>query len=592
QLSKRDLALDATVKFTVGGTPVEPPKITMPGAGTIVFNRYRLLHVLGRGGMGVVWLAEDTKLSRTVALKFLPDIIGTDPTALAELKDETRRGLELAHPNIVRIYDFVDDDEAAAISMEFVNGKSLAEMRLSKPQKVFCLAEISPWVREICDALDYAHSQRQIIHRDIKPANIMVNHESRVKITDFGIARSMTETMTRVSFGNASTSGTMLYMSPQQAMGDRPYPTDDIYALGATLFELLTGKPPFYRGDVIAQVTAKKAPLMRERREELKVNAADEITPEWEQAIASCLEKDPCDRPQSANELAVRLGIASSKDARPIVITTKEETPPPTVLPQTVAPPSAKTVWRQRLATAAAVAACAGLFAWWWGTRPGEWAVQTYPQGARVTVADVTQIAPARFGGLESGRYQANIVLDGFETRMLEFNVRPGQKVNIGVIKLTPSVAAGPAEDEGDDFELKSVEATVVAAQPKVGTPPNGFWTFDEMFLHSEYANYSENGRRYLLREAQRALKRRGHYKGEAGADCNEELFVAIQQMQRLTRLKTTGLLDSATTTALGLANVPDKADWSPEGEAVGDSWWTQNIAKPLSRLFGEETDG
>ncbi|NDG77678.1 MAG: hypothetical protein EBX51_07680, partial [Acidimicrobiia bacterium] len=89
-----------------------------------------------------------------------------------------------------------------------------------------------------------------------------------------------------------------------------------------------------------------------------------------------------------------------------------------------------------------------------------------------------------------------------------------------------------------------------------------------------------------------RALKRRGHYKGEAGADCNEELYVAIQQMQRLTRLKTTGLLDSATTTALGLANVPDKADWTPENEVVAESWWTHHIAKPLERLFGEDSGG
>src|SRR5687768_6733143 len=100
----------------------------LPGVGTVVFQRYRLRHVIGRGGMGVVWLAEDTKLERTVALKFLPDVIGGDPAALHDLKDETRRGLELAHPNIVRIYDFVDDEEAAAISMEYVKGKTLADL--------------------------------------------------------------------------------------------------------------------------------------------------------------------------------------------------------------------------------------------------------------------------------------------------------------------------------------------------------------------------------------------------------------------------------------------------------------------------------
>src|SRR6478735_5160028 len=132
------LNLGATIHRTHTEVAAEAPSaelellntIKIPGSGTLVFNRYRLQRVLGRGGMGVVWLAVDTKLERAVALKFLPDIIGADPAALRELKDETRRGLELAHPNIVRIYDFVDDHEAAAISMEFVDGKSLSERRL------------------------------------------------------------------------------------------------------------------------------------------------------------------------------------------------------------------------------------------------------------------------------------------------------------------------------------------------------------------------------------------------------------------------------------------------------------------------------
>jgi serine/threonine protein kinase len=234
--------------------------IRVPGTGTLVFSRYRLQRVLGRGGMGIVWLAVDTKLERAVALKFLPDIVGADPAALRELKDETRRGLELAHPNIVRIYDFVDSDEAAAISMEFVDGKSLSERRLAKPHKVFSIDDVSPWVSQMCDALDYAHLQKRIVHRDLKPANLMVNSESEIKITDFGIARSVSDTMSRVSRNQNSTSGTLLYMSPQQAMGDRPHPTDDVYAMGATLYELLTGKPPFYSGDITTQITTKIAP--------------------------------------------------------------------------------------------------------------------------------------------------------------------------------------------------------------------------------------------------------------------------------------------------------------------------------------------
>jgi serine/threonine protein kinase len=232
--------------------------VRMPGAGTLTFGRYRLQRVLGRGGMGVVWLAVDTKLERAVALKFLPDAVGLDPMALKELKEETRRGLDLAHPNIVRIYDFVDDDEgAAAISMEFVDGKSLSERRISLPHHIFTVDQIGPWVGQMCDALDYAHLQKRIVHRDLKPANLMVNSDSQVKITDFGISCSLSDTMSRLSRmqQHTGTSGTLLYMSPQQAMGDLPRPTDDIYAVGATLFELLTGKPPFYRGDITTQIT-------------------------------------------------------------------------------------------------------------------------------------------------------------------------------------------------------------------------------------------------------------------------------------------------------------------------------------------------
>ena len=267
-----------------------------PGVGSTVFNRYRLQRILGRGGMGVVWLAMDTRLERSIALKFLPDAVGTDPVALRELKDETIRGLELAHPNIVRIHDFLHEDDVAAISMEFVDGKTLSERRLTKPNKIFSVHDLAPWVAQMCDALDYAHQQKRIVHRDLKPANLMVSTKSEIKITDFGIARSVSDTISRVSRTiHQQTSGTLLYMSPQQAMGDRPRPTDDVYALGATLYELLTSKAPFYSGDIPTQISAKIPPSMKDRREEFEIFAAEPIPKEWEKAVASCLEKDPCE---------------------------------------------------------------------------------------------------------------------------------------------------------------------------------------------------------------------------------------------------------------------------------------------------------
>lgn len=120
--------------------------------------------------------------------------------------------------------------------------------------------------------------------------------------------------MSRLSMMRANTSGTLLYMSPQQAMGDRPKPTDDIYSVGATLYELLSGKPPFYSGDISMQITAKNAPSVRQRREELEIQAAEDIPRDWEDAIAACLNKDPAKRPQSAGELARRLGLSARTD--------------------------------------------------------------------------------------------------------------------------------------------------------------------------------------------------------------------------------------------------------------------------------------
>lgn len=288
-------------------------KVKTPASGAMFFNRYRLDRVLGRGGMGVVWLADDLKLERPVALKFLPSLLGLDAAAVKELKTETRRGLELSHPNIVRIYDFVDDEELAAISMEFVDGRTLSELRMGTPHGVFSVQQVVQWLPGVCAALDYAHFHRKVVHRDLKPANIMSTTKDHVaKIADFGIARSLSDTMSRLSAANLSTSGTLPYMSPQQAMGERPMPTDDVYSLGATIYELLSGKPPFYRGDISTQITSKIPSSMLERRTELEIKASDAIPKEWENAIAQCLHKDANMRPQSAGALAEMLGLSSS----------------------------------------------------------------------------------------------------------------------------------------------------------------------------------------------------------------------------------------------------------------------------------------
>ncbi len=285
-------------------------------SGQKVFNRYTLKKILGRGGMGVVWLAQDSELDREVALKFLPEIVALDPEALGDLKRETRRNLALTHENIVRINDFVSDGRTAAISMEYVDGATLSALKLEKSGRVLTLDEIRPWLGQLCDALGYAHGRAKVVHRDLKPANLMLTKTGDLKITDFGIARGISDSVSRVSAQAAGSSGTPVYMSPQQMMGEKPAVTDDIYALGATLYELLTGKPPFYSGNVFMQVQNKMPPSLAERRKELEITS-ETVPAHWERTIAACLAKEAKDRPQNMGEVAELLGITTKDQPSP-----------------------------------------------------------------------------------------------------------------------------------------------------------------------------------------------------------------------------------------------------------------------------------
>lgn len=271
-------------------------------AGQKVFRRYSLVRILGRGGMGVVWLARDDELEREVALKFLPELVLHDRALLDNLKAETRRSLELTHRHIVRIYDFVQDQDAACISMEYIDGDTLSQLRARKPNLVFAPAELRRYVAELCEALEYAHTRARIVHRDIKPSNLMVNSRDEMKVADFGIARSLTDSVSMLT-KTRHTSGTLVYMSPQQLEGERTSPLDDVYSVGAVLYELLTSKPPFYRGQIDHQIRTKPAESIAERRSELGIDEPP-VPAAWERTVAACLAKNPSDRPQGAQEIA------------------------------------------------------------------------------------------------------------------------------------------------------------------------------------------------------------------------------------------------------------------------------------------------
>src|SRR5213596_163069 len=277
--------------------------------GQKVFGRYTLVKVLGRGGMGIVWLAHDEELERDVALKFLPDLMIRDHAVFDQLKRETKRCLELTHPHVVRIHDFVHDERSACISMEYIDGETLSNLRAEKEQRVFEPDEIATWISQLCDALAYAHTRANVIHCDLKPANLMVNQRDDLKVTDFGIARSLSDSVSRLTVEQGR-SGTLIYMSPQQLNGERCTHLDDIYSLGASIYELLTSKPPFYSGNIDRQICERVAPSLSERRKELDIEPAS-VPQTWEKVVAGGLAKDPSQRPQSAVEFAGRLQLQS-----------------------------------------------------------------------------------------------------------------------------------------------------------------------------------------------------------------------------------------------------------------------------------------
>ncbi|GAB5558945.1 MAG: hypothetical protein SynsKO_05920 [Synoicihabitans sp.] len=277
--------------------------------GMMVFDRFELEKMVGRGGMGVVWKAKDTRLDQTVALKFLPDVLFWDKLARQQITEETRKARLLTHPHIVRIHDLFEDDQHAAICMEFVEGADLNALKSERESKVLEPAEIEPWLSDIIDAMDYAHREVGMVHRDLKPANILITARGQAKISDFGVARSIAETMTRVS--TFSGAGTLAFMSPQQFDGDPPTVADDWYALGATLYDLITGKPPFFRGAVSEQIRSRNPESMRARRTQLGV-AGDEIPDRWEKLVSVCLSKEPEKRPTSAD--GVRALLESDVD--------------------------------------------------------------------------------------------------------------------------------------------------------------------------------------------------------------------------------------------------------------------------------------
>ncbi|HEY0551014.1 MAG TPA: serine/threonine-protein kinase, partial [Verrucomicrobiae bacterium] len=312
-----------------GDTPVDAALASLEAGFLVGHGRFTLVRLIGRGGMGVVWLARDESLREDIALKFLPTEIRFDAVSLDDLRRETARSRKLTHPNIIRIHDLFKDEREAFISMEYVDGPNLSDLRLEQPERVFAWKYLEPLVKQLCEALDYAHSEK-VIHRDLKPANMMLDSRGRLKLSDFGIAAQVSDSISRVSMVRHGKSGTVTYMSPQQMDGKLPQVTDDIYALGATLYELLTSRPPFFTGDISHQVRNLLPQPIDERLAELEIQ--NEVPPAVAALIMACLGKSPEQRPTSARAVAEWIGFQPVAPAAPdprVTHTGANEQPPP-----------------------------------------------------------------------------------------------------------------------------------------------------------------------------------------------------------------------------------------------------------------------
>ena len=339
--------------------------------GTILVDRYRIVALLGRGGMGEVYRAEDLRLGQSVALKFLPELLAADPLSRDLLVAEARHARDVAHPNVCRVYDIGELDGPSALdqisspgadlaqprprrgrtflTMEYIDGEDLATLlrRIGKlpPAKALEIA------RQLCAGLAAAHD-RGLLHRDLKPSNVMIDGRGHARITDFGLAVKRTDDRTPRDFA-----GTPAYMSPERLRGAPATAQSDLYALGLILYESFTGQPAFKAStpDDWRQVHASSIPRRPSR-------LSRDVEPAVERVILQCLEKQPERRPRSAAQAGAML---PGGDPLAAAVAAGETPSPETVAAAGVEGTlSRRTAWGLLAACLASLVAIVAIYGW------------------------------------------------------------------------------------------------------------------------------------------------------------------------------------------------------------------------------------
>lgn len=326
-------------------------------------SHFRILEKLGAGGMGVVYKAVDTRLERTVALKFLPDNMAQDAQALERFRREAHAASALTHPGICTIYDIGEQDHRPFIAMEFIDGESFGQHIHGQ---ALALGEMLELGIQLADALDAAHGEG-IIHRDIKPSNVFVTKRGQVKILDFGLAKLAPKDFLEVNREDSASkpiqesvsvvgviSGTPAYMSPEQIRGDDLDSRTDLFALGLLLYEMATGRQAFRAktGGALIEAVLTRAPVSAQ-------SLNPQIPVELEQIIAKCLEKDRNSRYATAAE--VRSDLLELKRVSESGLVTASAAPPQ--------PVRRESVWKPAAAGIAVFAALTAVVGWFYSTR-------------------------------------------------------------------------------------------------------------------------------------------------------------------------------------------------------------------------------